>query len=104
MFPGTSEAKVPGGNYVISPVGFGNVFLMGWARDLSLGKAVEIPEYFVYFGVFTVHNRRQRSDQTAKGTFSEATINQRFPAADRGSRCHRWRSTSQRTHRMPRWA
>ena len=53
------------------PASSKNCFLMVWARDFVLAKALEIPEYFVYFGVFKVNCQGKRSAQTAKGQFFE---------------------------------
>ena len=44
-----------------------NYFLMVWARDFVLTKVLEIPEYFVYCGIFKTHCQGKRSVQTAKG-------------------------------------
>ena len=42
---------------------------MGRARDFGANQAAEIPEYFVYFGIFAVQSWGKRSAQTAKGFF-----------------------------------
>ena len=46
---------------------------MGWARDFGLDQTSEIPEYFVYFGIFDVQSRSKRSAQNAKEEFPEDT-------------------------------
>ena len=43
---------------------------MGGARDFGSNQAEEIPEYFVYFGIFAVHNWEQRSGHSPKGEFT----------------------------------
>ena len=43
--------------------------LMIWARDFGSDERMEIPEYFVYFGIFITHRWSKRFAQTAKGAF-----------------------------------
>ena len=50
-------------------------FLMIWARDFDSDEGMEIPEYFVYFGIFIVHSRDERFAQDAKGEFLDAPLN-----------------------------
>ena len=46
-------------------------FLMIWTRDFGSDEEMEIPEYFVYFGIFIAHSWSKRSGQIAKGAFLE---------------------------------
>jgi hypothetical protein len=48
-----------------------NVFLMVWAVDIVPNQAAEIPEYFVYCGIFAVQSWGNRYAQAAKGAFLE---------------------------------
>lgn len=48
-----------------------NSFLMIGTRDFVPNKVLEIPEYFVYFGIFKTHSWGKRSVQIAKGEFAE---------------------------------
>ena len=48
-----------------------NYFLRFWARDFVLTKVLEIPEYFVYCGIFKTHCEGKRSVQNPKGQFLE---------------------------------
>ena len=52
-----------------------NSFLMAWARNLVPRKVAEIPEYFVYCGIFGTHHWEQRTAQGAKGEFLEVPLN-----------------------------
>ena len=47
---------------------------MGRARDFGANQAAEIPEYFVYFGIFAVQSWGKRSALTAKRFFWGRTI------------------------------
>ena len=42
---------------------------MGRARDFGANQAAEIPEYFVYFGIFAVQSWGKISARTAKRFF-----------------------------------
>ena len=44
---------------------------MIWAWDFVSNQVMEIPEYFVYFGIFMMHSWSNRSGQIAKGEFLE---------------------------------
>ena len=44
-----------------------NYFLRFWTRDFVLTKVLEIPEYFVYCGIFKRHCEGKRSAQNPKG-------------------------------------
>ena len=44
------------------------------ARDFGANQAAEIPEYFVYFGIFAVQSWGKRSALTAKRFFWGRTI------------------------------
>ena len=48
-----------------------NSFLMIWTRDFDPNSVMEIPEYFVYCGIFITQSWSKRSVQIAKGEFLE---------------------------------
>ena len=48
-----------------------NSFLMIWAEDFGPDKVMEIPEYFVYCGIYITHSWGERFAQIAKGEFLE---------------------------------
>ena len=48
--------------------------LMIWARDCDPNEVMEIPEYFVYCGIFIMHSWGKRSGQITKGAFSEVPL------------------------------
>ena len=53
---------------------------MIWAEDFGPDKVTEIPEYFVYYGIFVRHSWGKRFVQIAKGEFSEiAKMKEVFP-------------------------
>jgi len=57
---------------------------MIWARDFGSDERMEIPEYFVYFGIFIQHSWSKRSGQIAKEAFLEVLIYYSWgPAATR---------------------
>ena len=60
-----------------------NCFLVLWARDLLSNKDSEIPEYFVYCGVFEAHNWKQRSGHSPKGQFLEMPLSTCHPVRQR---------------------
>ena len=47
---------------------------MIWARDFVPDEGMEIPEYFVYFGIFIPHSWSKGSGQIAKGEFLEVPV------------------------------
>ena len=51
-----------------------NSFLMIWTKDFGADKVMEIPEYFVYCGIFIMHSRVKRYGQIAKVEFFEVPI------------------------------
>ena len=51
-----------------------NSFLQFQAEDFVSDKVMEIPEYFVYCGIFIMHSRVKRYGQIAKGEFFEVPI------------------------------
>ena len=51
-----------------------NSFLMIWAKDFDPDKVMEIPEYFVYCGIFITHRWGKRFVQIAKGEFLEVPV------------------------------
>jgi len=44
---------------------------MIWTRDFAPNQDMEIPEYFVYCGIFMAQSWGKRSGQIAKGEFLE---------------------------------
>ena len=58
---------------------------MIWAKDFGADKGMEIPEYFVYCGIFIPHIWGKRFAQIAKGEFLEVPnkkwLQESIPAA-----------------------
>ena len=52
-----------------------NYFLRIWAEDFIPDKVMEIPEYFVYCGIFITHSWDKRFGQIPKGEFLEVPYN-----------------------------
>ena len=48
-----------------------NCFLVFWVRDFVLTKVLEIPEYWMYCGIFNANCEGKRSGQNPKGEFLE---------------------------------
>ena len=48
-----------------------NYFLRFWPRDFVLTKVLEIPEYWMYCGIFNANFEGERSGQNPKGEFLE---------------------------------
>ena len=44
-----------------------NCFLVFWVRDFVLTKVLEIPEYWMYCGIFNTNCEGKRSSQNPKG-------------------------------------
>ena len=58
-------------DYMITPATSESSFLEIWARDFVPNERMEIPEYFVYFGIEIRHSWGKRSVQIPKGEVLE---------------------------------
>jgi len=67
-----------------------NSFLMIWAKDFVPDKVMEIPEYFVYCGIFITNRWGKRLVQIAKREFLEVPLYMIIPESPQSAAAH-WR-------------